>query len=87
MLENSGEKTEPFLQVLQEPPLCFQKNRFLELRTFCATMFFNNFLQGLYPESHGIISNKFFDERLKDTFRIGPPASFEKKWWGGEPVG
>lgn len=44
MLENSGEKTEPFLQVLREPPLCFKKNRFLELRTFCATMLFNNFL-------------------------------------------
>ncbi|XP_057300015.1 ectonucleotide pyrophosphatase/phosphodiesterase family member 3-like [Hydractinia symbiolongicarpus] len=41
---------------------------------------------GLYPESHGIVTNTFFDSQLNDTFRIGGATSFEGKWWGGEPI-
>ncbi|RHZ76911.1 hypothetical protein Glove_187g34 [Diversispora epigaea] len=42
---------------------------------------------GLYPESHGIIGNVFYDPVLNDTFfYTDPKRSFDSKWWGGEPL-
>lgn len=41
---------------------------------------------GLYPESHGIISNSFRSENRSELFRIGSKTSFEEKWWKGEPI-
>ncbi|GBB96220.1 hypothetical protein RclHR1_02700022 [Rhizophagus clarus] len=38
---------------------------------------------GLYPESHGIIANQFYDPILKDNFTY---TSNESKWWKGEPI-
>jgi predicted AlkP superfamily pyrophosphatase or phosphodiesterase len=41
---------------------------------------------GLYPESHGIVGNAFWDPVLKDTFTYGQPAkAMDPKWWQGEP--
>ena len=40
-------------------------------------------LQGLYPESHGIVDNYFRDKILKDSFSLG---NNDPKWWLGEPV-
>ena len=49
--------------------------------------FFVPTFQGLYPESHGIVSNIFYDSKLKDTFLYYDVSSFsQSKWWGGEPV-
>ena len=42
--------------------------------------------QGLYPESHGIVSNSFLSEDRSDYFRIGSKTSLNSKWWKGEPV-
>jgi hypothetical protein len=42
---------------------------------------------GLYPESHGIVSNSFYDPEFKQNFSLGC-ASCQKdpKWWLGEPI-
>ncbi|KAF5656698.1 ectonucleotide pyrophosphatase phosphodiesterase [Fusarium heterosporum] len=41
---------------------------------------------GLYPESHGIVSNTFWDPELQSQFYYTHPAqSLDPKWWGGEP--
>ncbi|XP_063883864.1 venom phosphodiesterase-like [Scylla paramamosain] len=41
---------------------------------------------GLYPESHGIISNKFYDPEFHATFSIGTEESKKGRWWGGDPI-
>ncbi|KAF4976217.1 hypothetical protein FZEAL_7080 [Fusarium zealandicum] len=41
---------------------------------------------GLYPESHGIVSNTFWDPELEAEFYYTDPnRSLDPKWWGGEP--
>ncbi|KAI9482860.1 MAG: alkaline-phosphatase-like protein [Benjaminiella poitrasii] len=42
---------------------------------------------GLYPESHGIVGNYFYDAHLNDSFYYkSPDKSWDSKWWGGEPI-
>ncbi|CAB4386770.1 unnamed protein product [Rhizophagus irregularis] len=42
---------------------------------------------GLYPESHGIVANEFYDPVLKDNFvYTNPNKSTDSKWWKGEPI-
>ncbi|XP_047480634.1 LOW QUALITY PROTEIN: venom phosphodiesterase 2-like [Penaeus chinensis] len=41
---------------------------------------------GLYPESHGIIANKFYDPEYHATFSMGSEESLQGRWWGGEPI-
>ncbi|KAK3089994.1 hypothetical protein FSP39_008300 [Pinctada imbricata] len=41
---------------------------------------------GLYPESHGIISNKMYDEDIGEVFTIGGTSKANPQWWGGEPL-
>lgn len=43
---------------------------------------------GLYPESHGIVSNKFFDPNFNETFTLSDPScNTDGKWWdAGEPI-
>lgn len=44
---------------------------------------------GLYPESHGVVENRFYDPYLQDTFNfVSFRQNFESKWFdnGGEPV-
>ena len=48
------------------------------------SLFFN--LQGMYPASHGIIANKFYDPSFDAEFRVGREEFFKKRWWGGEPL-
>ena len=43
-------------------------------------------MQGLYPESHGIVDNSMYDSTLKESFYLGSPSSMMPEWWGGEPV-
>ncbi|KAI0426731.1 alkaline-phosphatase-like protein [Xylaria sp. FL1042] len=41
---------------------------------------------GLYPESHGVVGNTFWDPALKAEFYYtDPDRSLDPKWWGGEP--
>jgi len=42
---------------------------------------------GLYPESHGIVSNTFYDPVLNKTFTISDTEAVSNAaFWGGEPV-
>ena len=43
---------------------------------------------GLYPESHGVVGNSFWDPELQEEFFYTDPArSMQPKWWsGGEPL-
>lgn len=43
-------------------------------------------LQGLYPESHGIVDNKMYDVSLKAFFSLKTEEKFNSKWYQGEPV-
>ncbi|KAI0125133.1 type I phosphodiesterase/nucleotide pyrophosphatase [Xylariales sp. AK1849] len=41
---------------------------------------------GLYPESHGIVGNSFWDPELEAEFYYTDPSrSMDPKWWGGDP--
>ena len=42
---------------------------------------------GLYPESHQIIMNSFYDPDLNATFSLRNPDAVDPKWWqNGEPM-
>ncbi|CAJ2504276.1 Uu.00g116700.m01.CDS01 [Anthostomella pinea] len=41
---------------------------------------------GLYPESHGVVGNTFWDPAMEAEFYYtDPERSMAPKWWGGEP--
>ncbi|KAI0191943.1 ectonucleotide pyrophosphatase/phosphodiesterase family member 1 [Astrocystis sublimbata] len=41
---------------------------------------------GLYPESHGVVGNTFWDPALEaDFYYTDPERSLDSRWWGGEP--
>ncbi|KAJ3333166.1 hypothetical protein HDU76_010920 [Blyttiomyces sp. JEL0837] len=57
--------------------------------SFPSVTFPNHYtiVTGLYPESHGIVGNVFFDPVLNDTFvYVDPKKNTNGKWWGGEPI-
>ncbi|CAG8646095.1 11458_t:CDS:2 [Funneliformis caledonium] len=57
--------------------------------SFPSVTFPNHYsiVTGLYPESHGIVANEFYDPILKDDFfYINPNKSLDSKWWKGEPI-
>ncbi|GAA6049243.1 hypothetical protein JCM3770_005902 [Rhodotorula araucariae] len=44
-------------------------------------------LTGLYPSSHGIVANDFWDPQLGREFDYAKPQkSWGSEWWGGEPI-
>lgn len=43
-------------------------------------------LQGLYPESHGIVDNKMYDVTRDAFFSLKTEEKFNPKWYQGEPV-
>lgn len=58
------------------------------LPSFPSVTFPNHYTlaTGLYPESHGIVGNTFWDPELRAEFYYTDPArSLDPKWWGGEP--
>ena len=59
------------------------------LPSFPSVTFPNHYtmLTGLYPESHGIVGNTFWDPELKEEFFYShTDNSMQPKWWGGEPL-
>lgn len=60
------------------------------LPSFPSVTFPNHFtlVTGLYPESHGVVGNTFWDPELKEEFYYTDPTrSMQPKWWaGGEPI-
>ena len=56
---------------------------------FPSYTFPNHFslVTGLYPESHGIVGNSFYDPELDDYFSYTDQANLkESKWWQAEPI-
>lgn len=51
------------------------------LRTHCMLC-----LQGLYPESHGIVGNTMHDPVFNATFTLRSREKLNHRWWGGQPV-
>lgn len=41
---------------------------------------------GLYPESHGIVANSFYDPDLNASFSLSSPQQTNPVWWIGEPL-
>ncbi len=60
------------------------------LPSFPSVTFPNHYtlVTGLYPESHGVVGNTFWDPELKAEFYYTDPSrSMHPKWWqGGEPL-
>ena len=60
------------------------------LPSFPSVTFPNHYtlVTGLYPESHGVVGNSFWDPKLEAEFYYTDPArSMQPKWWsGGEPL-
>ncbi|KAJ1847791.1 hypothetical protein LPJ70_001353 [Coemansia sp. RSA 2708] len=58
--------------------------------SFPSSTFPNHYtiVTGLYPGSHGIVSNVFYDTAVNDTFVYKDAVkSRESRWWeGGEPI-
>ncbi|KAK9454111.1 alkaline-phosphatase-like protein [Dipodascopsis uninucleata] len=57
--------------------------------SFPSVTFPNHYtlVTGLYPSSHGIVGNTFWDPDLKEEFNYHNPAhSLDEKWWKGEPI-
>lgn len=57
--------------------------------SFPSVTFPNHYtlVTGLYPSSHGIVGNTFYDPDLKEEFDYHKPEhSMQSKWWGGEPL-
>ncbi|CZS91545.1 related to nucleotide diphosphatase [Rhynchosporium graminicola] len=56
--------------------------------SFPSVTFPNHYtlVTGLYPESHGVVGNTFWDADLKEEFYYTHPNAMQPKWWGGEPL-
>lgn len=57
---------------------------------FPSKTFPNHYTQvtGLYPENHGIVSNRMYDKQFDEYFTIGSESTTtdDDKWYQGEPV-
>jgi predicted AlkP superfamily pyrophosphatase or phosphodiesterase len=59
------------------------------LPSFPSVTFPNHFtlVTGLYPESHGVVGNSFWDPYLEEEFYYTDPLrSMQPKWWTAEPL-
>ncbi|OAP55344.1 hypothetical protein AYL99_10317 [Fonsecaea erecta] len=59
------------------------------LPSFPSVTFPNHFtlVTGLYPESHGVVGNQFWDPALEEEFwYTNVEVSMQPKWWNGEPL-
>lgn len=56
--------------------------------SFPSVTFPNHYtlVTGLYPESHGIVGNTFWDVDLQEEFFYTKAAAMQPNWWGGEPL-
>lgn len=57
--------------------------------SFPSVTFPNHFtlMTGLYPESHGIVGNTFWDPKMEEEFYYThPTVSMQPKWWMAEPL-
>jgi predicted AlkP superfamily pyrophosphatase or phosphodiesterase len=55
---------------------------------FPSTTFANHYsiITGLYPESHGIINNNFYDPVFNESFSLKESVQIQPKWWEAEMI-
>jgi len=56
---------------------------------FPSLTFPNHFtlVTGLYPESHGVVGNTFWDPSIgKEFYYTDPDRSMQPEWWAAEPI-
>ena len=41
---------------------------------------------GLYPATHGILSNNIWDDEIGTRFTMSADTAKDPRWWGGEPL-
>uniref|UniRef100_A0A8C9NAG7 Ectonucleotide pyrophosphatase/phosphodiesterase 1 n=1 Tax=Serinus canaria TaxID=9135 RepID=A0A8C9NAG7_SERCA len=51
-----------------------------------SSLFSCSQLQGLYPESHGIIDNKMYDPKRNTSFTLKSEEKFNPQWYQGQPI-
>ncbi|XP_060581540.1 uncharacterized protein LOC132738125 isoform X2 [Ruditapes philippinarum] len=59
------------------------------MRSVYPTVTFPNhytIVTGLYPESHGIVSNNMYDEEIDKIFSLSAFTAKDSRWWKGEPL-
>lgn len=59
------------------------------LKTSFPSKTFPNHLSivtGLYPENHGIIANRIYDDTADEFYTLGNGAPTQSKWYQGEPI-
>lgn len=59
------------------------------LPSFPSVTFPNHFtlVTGLYPESHGVVGNTFWDPEMeREFYYTDPERSMQPEWWRAEPV-
>lgn len=59
------------------------------MRSVYPTVTFPNhytIVTGLYPESHGIVSNNMYDEEIDQIFSLSARTAEDPRWWKGEPI-
>ncbi len=59
------------------------------LKTVFPSKTFPNHLSivtGLYPEHHGIISNRIYNDKTGEWYKLSNDAVTESKWYNGEPI-
>lgn len=58
------------------------------LPSFPSVTFPNHYtlVTGLYPESHGVVGNSFWDPELQEEFYYTDSNAMQAKWWHGEPL-
>ncbi|XP_053394488.1 uncharacterized protein LOC123525750 isoform X2 [Mercenaria mercenaria] len=59
------------------------------MRSVYPTVTFPNhytIVTGLYPESHGIVSNNMYDEDIDQIFSLSAKTGKDPRWWKGEPI-
>lgn len=44
------------------------------------------YLQGLYPESHGLVDNKMYEPKRNAYFTLRNEEKFNPQWYQGQPV-
>ncbi|KAK9448043.1 alkaline-phosphatase-like protein [Limtongia smithiae] len=56
--------------------------------SFPSVTFPNHYtmVTGLYPSSHGIVGNRFWDPELQEEFNYHSADAMDSKWWKGEPI-
>lgn len=80
-----GQPAAPFIKTLID---CGLSSKSGMTPVFPSLTFPNHYsiVTGLYPESHGIVANSFYDPDLNASFSLSSSQQTNPVWWIGEPL-